>query len=173
MFEYTVLVTFACIMAFFSLWMVRTAKTLGRKLYNAFLPSSKGNLKKIVSDDDLPYLSSELRFIAMPWGWKEVPQQAAAVLKPVASSVPPPIPWGWPGGREAEFRHMHLSMLQQLGRRLRQEAMMFEMPFAQEHSALTYHSRPLLTYFSDTDSLLHAARSEGKRKRGFQLPWGW
>ena len=175
MIEYTVLTTFACILAFFTLWTLRTAKKVGRKLYNAFLPSSKSNLKKPITDEELPTLSGELQFLTMPWGWSDSPyRQHEVLVKPEAiKPAAHPTPWGWPGGNPGEIRHHHPGLLHQFSERVQQQASMVEIPFARNRNVASVKTTPMLTYFSDDGGILRFPTSTPEKDRGFQLPWGW
>ncbi|NNL94378.1 MAG: hypothetical protein HKO64_02020 [Xanthomonadales bacterium] len=174
MLEYTVLTTFAFILAIFTLWTIRTAKTVGRKMYNAFLPSAKSNLKKPVTDEDLPTLSGELQFLSMPWGWRESPYRDNPVLlRPMVRKQATPAPWGWPGGNPGELRNTHPGKLQLLTDRIRDEASAVEIPFARNRNAVKVGQMRMLTYFDADDGALRFPQSESKKDRGFQLPWGW
>ncbi|MDX1461116.1 MAG: hypothetical protein R3348_08675 [Xanthomonadales bacterium] len=175
MLELTVLTTFAAVLAFFTLWFIRTTKKIGKALYKAFLPSSKGNqASNTSSDDSLPELSTSLREIAMPWGWRDAPRTLPHwSVKPEAIQIPMvPVPWGWPGGAMSSAGHAGVSFgngnkgLRDVGRRV-------EIPFMRNHGVTTVRLRALRTYF-DSDNLEQMLRAQASgRKSGFQLPWGW
>jgi len=174
MIEYTVLTTFAVILAVSTLWTIRTAKTIGRKLYNAFLPSSKSNLRIPVTDDELPTLSGELQCLAMPWGWRESPyRNKQVILQPPVQAQIVPTPWGWPGSKVADSRNFRPGVLQQLSDRLQQEIRKVEIPFARNYNAVKISQIQMLTYFSKDDGMLRFPVDNSEKDRGFQLPWGW
>jgi len=80
-------------------WFYRSLDKVGKTIYRAFLPSSKGNIKK-----EPPEPAATVNGARVPWGWNGTGAErglapAEAIPAPVRRTT---IPWGWPGNRGKE-----------------------------------------------------------------------
>jgi len=96
---YVSLFLFCVVLAGISLWMVRSLRAVGKAVYRAFLPSSKGKVRELKQPDQ--FSINEAR---VPWGWSgRHAQRQVYAYEPdpelERTEYSGPAPWGWPGNR--------------------------------------------------------------------------
>jgi hypothetical protein len=96
MFFYTSLFIASLIVALVVLWLYHALADVGKAVYRAILPSSKGNSTDHLTSE--AYRRTTINDTPTPWGWGEhaKPSQAARTAKIAPSDS---APWGWPGNK--------------------------------------------------------------------------
>jgi len=93
MFFYTTLFIASLIVALVVLWLYHAIVDVGKVVYQAILPSSKGRSTAHLEHETIYTTVNET---PTPWGWGEhsKPSQAARTAKIAQADS---VPWGWPG----------------------------------------------------------------------------
>lgn len=91
---YTSLFVASLIVALIALWLYHVLTDIGKAVYHAILPSSKGNPTDHL--DSKAVLRTTINDTPTPWGWGEhsKPLQVARTTNIAPSDA---VPWGWPG----------------------------------------------------------------------------
>lgn len=102
MFFYTSLFVASLIVALIILWLYHAISDVGKAVYRAILPSSKGNPADHLKSETV--LRTTINDTPTPWGWGDhtKPSQAARTAKIVPSDS---VPWGWPGNNNKIREH--------------------------------------------------------------------
>lgn len=102
MFFYTSLFIASLIVALIALWLYNALVDIGKVVYQAILPSSKGNPTDHLKPEVV--LRTTINDVPTPWGWGEhsKPSQAARTAKIAPSDS---VPWGWPGNNSKIREH--------------------------------------------------------------------
>lgn len=102
MFFYTSLFIASLIVALVALWLYHALADIGKVVYRAILPSSKGNPADHL--EPAAVLRTTINDTPTPWGWGDdaKPSQAARTAKIAPSDS---VPWGWPGNNNKIREH--------------------------------------------------------------------
>jgi len=102
MFFYTSLFVASLIVALVVLWLYHAIADVGKAVYRAILPSSKGNPADHLEAETV--LRTTINDTPTPWGWGDhaKPSQAARTAKIAPSDS---VPWGWPGNNNEIREH--------------------------------------------------------------------
>ena len=98
---YTSLFVASFIIAMVVLWLYKSLVGIGKAIYQAILPSSKGNITAHVQE---PALAMTVNNARTPWGWSghtppaTVARTNAALPEEKARDAQS-VPWGWPGNK--------------------------------------------------------------------------
>jgi hypothetical protein len=92
---YSALFVASIVVAVVILWIFQSLSSVGKAVYQAFLPSSKGNLGPAAHLDS-QRLTTTINDVPMPWGWKGG-SNPSQVARATAASPGVPAPWGWSG----------------------------------------------------------------------------
>jgi hypothetical protein len=96
--EYLLLATFITVLSIATVWTVRTFQQVGKALYQAILPSSRGEVNNLLTPaEELPTLCEKLATVPMPWGWHPLKLSRVQSDTHKLPRSPLVIPWGWPG----------------------------------------------------------------------------
>ena len=98
MFFYTSLFMASFIIAMVVLWLYKSLINVGKVVYGAILPSSKGNITANARDIVVPLSFNNAR---TPWGWggHATPAAEARTHAALPDKKAPDVPWGWPGNK--------------------------------------------------------------------------
>jgi len=99
MFFYSALFVASVVIAVVLLWVFQSLSSVGKAVYQAFLPSSKGNTGPTAHLDS-QRLTTTINDVPMPWGWKGG-SNPSQVARATAASSGVPASWGWSGEKNA------------------------------------------------------------------------
>ena len=168
MFFYTAIFIASIIMAVVILWLCQALSSVGQAVYQAFLPSSKGNHGPTAHLDS-QRLTTTINDAPIPWGWKgdSNPSQVARANAAV-TGVPEPCGWSGEKNRAREFKRNNSSSnpFPRTGKASNKQE--------KEKKSVGWPNREESFYFAGNNYKVKKARKLRKTHlKNMGKPWGW
>lgn len=168
MFFYTALFIASIIMAVVILWVCQALSSVGKAVYQAFLPSSKGNLGP-TGHLNSQRLTTTINDVPMPWGWKG-DSSPSQVARANAAPTGVPQPWGWSGEKN---RALELKRNNRSGKPLPTTSKASNKQKKEKPSVGWPNHEESFDFAGKTYKVKRARKLRKTHLKGMGKPWGW
>ncbi len=168
MLVYSALFVASVVVAVVTFWIFQSLSSVVKTVYQASLPSSKGNPGPTAHLDS-QRLRSTINDVPMPWGWKG-DSSPSQVARASVASPGVPAPWGWSGEKNAtrDLRRKNSSRnanpaTSNAANKEKKEKSQVGWPYREES----------LDFAGKTYKVKRAKKLKNTHLKNMGKPWGW